>query len=261
MSTSIEAQMESLSLAEEQPQVEVTAAVDDDNKSSSKSKHVEALESEDTFKTELCKSYLSGRKCRYGRQCRFAHGMQDLRPRDISTANYKSQVCQNWEKTGSCPFGVRCRFLHDEQRVYLTPEIYYLLSWSEHYVRLIIPAELSPFREHRRFRRSARRESRDSSVGSESTVSSADSSPAPESVRSLSTQDSLGTEDSKVKTSKKKVHVLVASAPLDFFSGIMMHCAPFFPFAYPVYDCSMMIPAPQGAPVPYMYYPAHVPTM
>ena len=41
--------------------------------------------SPDTFKTELCPRFTYGRGgCRYGARCKFAHGLEDLRPRELS---------------------------------------------------------------------------------------------------------------------------------------------------------------------------------
>ena len=43
------------------------------------------------YKTELCRSWLSGGTCRYGSKCQFAHGPQELRP-VVRHPKYKTEV-------------------------------------------------------------------------------------------------------------------------------------------------------------------------
>merc|ERR1712087_636893 len=40
--------------------------------------HKDAPESEQKYKTELCKNWIETNTCRYGRKCQFAHGNEEL---------------------------------------------------------------------------------------------------------------------------------------------------------------------------------------
>lgn len=76
------------------------------------------------FKVEMCKHYIQGRRCKYGRNCRFAHGTHELRP-SVRSADpkFKSELCCFYHainpKTGNimaeCRFDNRCLFVHEEQ--------------------------------------------------------------------------------------------------------------------------------------------------
>ncbi|XP_072998162.1 putative zinc finger CCCH domain-containing protein 21 [Typha latifolia] len=62
-------------------------------------------------KTELCNKWGEGGGCPYGERCRFAHGIQELRP-VIRHPRYKTQLCRMLGKGGECPYGHRCHFRH-----------------------------------------------------------------------------------------------------------------------------------------------------
>lgn len=64
------------------------------------------------FKTELCRSYMETRQCRYGPRCQYAHGTAELR-KVQRHPKYKSELCRSFHSTGTCPYGVRCRFIHN----------------------------------------------------------------------------------------------------------------------------------------------------
>jgi butyrate response factor 1 len=64
------------------------------------------------YKCEMCRSWSETGTCRYGPRCQFAHGAEELRPRQRGR-NYKTKACRSWEETGACPYGKRCQFLHD----------------------------------------------------------------------------------------------------------------------------------------------------
>jgi hypothetical protein len=64
------------------------------------------------YKCEMCRSWTETGTCRYGPRCQFAHGAEELRPRQRGR-NYKTKACRSWEETGACPYGKRCQFLHD----------------------------------------------------------------------------------------------------------------------------------------------------
>ena len=64
-----------------------------------------------TFKTELCNKWQETGECPYGDHCRFAHGIDELRP-VIRHPRYKTQVCRMVLNGVVCPYGHRCHFLH-----------------------------------------------------------------------------------------------------------------------------------------------------
>ena len=73
------------------------------------------------YKTELCESFSTKGFCRYGNNCQFAHGLQELKFKERSN-KFRTKPCVNWLKTGSCPYGQRCCFKHGNDqdiKVYL----------------------------------------------------------------------------------------------------------------------------------------------
>ncbi|KAF0902218.1 hypothetical protein E2562_014457 [Oryza meyeriana var. granulata] len=62
-------------------------------------------------KTELCNKWERGALCPYGARCRFAHGLQELRP-VIRHPRYKTLPCQMFAAASGCPYGHRCHFRH-----------------------------------------------------------------------------------------------------------------------------------------------------
>lgn len=71
---------------------------------------------EDAFKTALCDAYKRSQACSYGDQCRFAHGVHELRlpmnPRGRNHPKYKTVLCDKFSMTGNCKYGTRCQFIH-----------------------------------------------------------------------------------------------------------------------------------------------------
>ena len=63
-----------------------------------------------TQKTELCNKWEGG-ACSYGGRCRFAHGLQEMRP-VIRHPRYKTLPCQMFAAASGCPYGHRCHFRH-----------------------------------------------------------------------------------------------------------------------------------------------------
>ena len=67
----------------------------------------------DLLLTEICKVHARTGSCMYGENCRFAHGLLELRfvkrhPR------YKTRKCVNFWNRGYCAYGDRCCFIHNE---------------------------------------------------------------------------------------------------------------------------------------------------
>lgn len=71
---------------------------------------------DDAFKTALCDSFKRNQTCSYGEQCRFAHGVHELRlpqhPRGRNHPKYKTVLCDKFSTTGNCKYGTRCQFIH-----------------------------------------------------------------------------------------------------------------------------------------------------
>jgi hypothetical protein len=88
-----------------------------------------------TYKTEICRSHHDLGYCEYEDKCQFAHGVEQLRPRKFSP-KYKTQLCKNYHKFGNCRFGSRCQFIHDEQRIQVAENEFWLISQSEHLMRI-----------------------------------------------------------------------------------------------------------------------------
>ncbi|XP_061994887.1 uncharacterized protein At4g28440-like [Rosa rugosa] len=62
-------------------------------------------------KTELCLNWQDSGYCRCKDHCKFAHGMEELRPVNRHPL-YKTKVCQYWLAGEPCGFGHRCHFRH-----------------------------------------------------------------------------------------------------------------------------------------------------
>ena len=88
------------------------------------------------YKTSLCNNFSQTGQCKFGDNCKFAHGDQDLRmgqdgPQQGFKQNYGgynnnnsgggggfqqyggSQPCRFFQQYGNCKFGDECKFSHD----------------------------------------------------------------------------------------------------------------------------------------------------
>jgi len=63
------------------------------------------------YKTELCRSWMESRTCKYADKCQFAHGWNELRPVNRHP-KYKTEICKAFHDNGFCPYGARCQFIH-----------------------------------------------------------------------------------------------------------------------------------------------------
>ena len=63
-------------------------------------------------KTELCKNYEIYGFCKYGKNCAFAHGKENLRSKVTNTTAYRTKKCTQFFEKGYCPYGNRCQFEH-----------------------------------------------------------------------------------------------------------------------------------------------------
>ena len=66
-------------------------------------------------KTKICNNWLTN-TCKYGENCTFAHGENDLKvPKIIKKevpSNYKTMLCKNWTTNNLCLYGDKCVFAH-----------------------------------------------------------------------------------------------------------------------------------------------------
>ena len=63
-------------------------------------------------KTELCKNWEMSGTCKFGSNCAFAHGKDELVIKNHVPQNYKTKMCKQFHEDGYCPYGHRCQFLH-----------------------------------------------------------------------------------------------------------------------------------------------------
>jgi hypothetical protein len=66
----------------------------------------------DSYKTALCNQYKDSGTCTYGSDCKYAHGVDELRTPPSAKPNYKTVLCRNFHENGECPHGARCKFIH-----------------------------------------------------------------------------------------------------------------------------------------------------
>ena len=90
-----------------------------------------------TYKTEICRSHQYSGCCEYGSSCQFAHGLDELRTREVDV-KFKTERCKNFHQFGpsTCWYGPRCKFIHDEFRVRVGPLEFWLVSPRENMVRV-----------------------------------------------------------------------------------------------------------------------------
>ena len=64
------------------------------------------------YKTELCKYYELTGYCKFGENCAYAHGVENLRSKVTNTTAYRTKKCIQFFENGYCPYGSRCQFQH-----------------------------------------------------------------------------------------------------------------------------------------------------
>ena len=64
------------------------------------------------YKTELCKYYEINGYCKYGDNCAYAHGKENLRSKVTHSTYYRTKKCVQFFTYGFCPYGNRCQFAH-----------------------------------------------------------------------------------------------------------------------------------------------------
>ena len=68
------------------------------------------------WKTEICHYWEMNHYCKYGENCAFAHGENELKNRKLSM-NYKTKLCKQFFCSGYCPYGARCQFCHKKPKI------------------------------------------------------------------------------------------------------------------------------------------------
>ena len=64
------------------------------------------------YKTELCKFYQINGHCKFGDNCAYAHGIENLRSKVTNSTAYRTRKCNQFYEKGYCPYGSRCQFQH-----------------------------------------------------------------------------------------------------------------------------------------------------
>lgn len=64
------------------------------------------------YKTELCKFFQINGHCKYGDNCAYAHGIENLRSKVTNSTSYRTRKCNQFFENGYCPYGSRCQFQH-----------------------------------------------------------------------------------------------------------------------------------------------------
>lgn len=64
------------------------------------------------FKTEKCKNFELFGDCKFGSNCFFAHGKNELRSKVSFSNFYKTKLCRNYFKNGFCQYASRCQYFH-----------------------------------------------------------------------------------------------------------------------------------------------------
>jgi len=65
------------------------------------------------YKTELCKQWEMTKACKFGTECAFAHGHDELRKKVGMPSKYRTIKCKSFHNNGYCVYGSRCQFQHD----------------------------------------------------------------------------------------------------------------------------------------------------
>ncbi|XP_019448103.1 PREDICTED: mRNA decay activator protein ZFP36-like [Lupinus angustifolius] len=65
----------------------------------------------DFYKTQLCRKFSEG-FCTFGSQCKYAHGIAELKPRRQQQQQQQNQLCRMFLHNKQCSYGHNCRFIH-----------------------------------------------------------------------------------------------------------------------------------------------------
>ena len=73
------------------------------------------------WKTEKCNYWEIYGECKFGENCAFAHGEEELKQK-ITNINYKTKLCKQFFEEGFCPYGSRCQFSHKKKNFNINSE-------------------------------------------------------------------------------------------------------------------------------------------
>ena len=63
---------------------------------------------ESLFKSQICRSWMATKSCKYGKFCQFAHGHEELREKEIPE-NHRTILCREYEAGIPCEYGSKYR--------------------------------------------------------------------------------------------------------------------------------------------------------
>ena len=82
-------------------------------KSSHGKKSGDTMDFKTKWKTEKCHYWEMYGECKFGDNCAFAHGDNELKQKTNNT-NYKTKPCKQFFEEGYCNYGIRCQFSHQK---------------------------------------------------------------------------------------------------------------------------------------------------
>ena len=60
----------------------------------------------------MCRNWELTGECRFGENCAFAHGDEELQKKKHVPSKYKTKLCKQYHDNLYCPYGLRCQFVH-----------------------------------------------------------------------------------------------------------------------------------------------------
>ncbi len=83
-------------------------------KSENTKKKGDTIDFKTKWKTEKCHYWDLNHECKFGENCAFAHGDEELKQKMINN-NYKTKLCKQFFDEGFCLYGSRCQFSHKKK--------------------------------------------------------------------------------------------------------------------------------------------------
>ena len=74
----------------------------------------ETIDFKTKWKTEKCHYWEMHKECKFGQNCAFAHGDEELKQKNFSNS-YKTKLCKQFFEEGYCLYGSRCQFSHKKK--------------------------------------------------------------------------------------------------------------------------------------------------
>ena len=89
-----------------------------------KKKSGDTIDFKTKWKTEKCHNWEMDGQCKFGENCAFAHGEEELKQKTTNNNNYKTKLCRQFFEEGFCPYGCRCQFSHKNKSFDFKNNIY-----------------------------------------------------------------------------------------------------------------------------------------